>query len=272
MDWKLLLTSTVVSTLISVILKWRFDYKLELQKQRLDLDRIKNQSEAQKEIEVLKNQIAQINTMQQKNLDYYHMSQQASQSKRIEAIDFVWKKYLDERIFSSPIVNFFSILLPMEYLEVMNEDKESGLNLNSLGQRPFVASMDTITTMPELEENRPFLGEVLYYKFRSAFCVLYRLRYQVEIMKKKQVVYLWKQDGLLVEHLEVIFTDNNINMSVVEIITMIENSFNLQQAMGLIEREINGAIGKVISGEENANLSLEWAEKLRKIEKGYKLT
>lgn len=275
MDWKMVLTSTVISALITTIigsiLKGRFDRRLESDKQNFEKEKAKTQMVTQRELEYLKNEISQISLTQQKNLDYFHASQQVSLSKRVEAINSAWTNYLDLRVFMSPLINFYSILLPDEYLLVFeNEPEKDHFNLKSLDEREFIFSMDVIPQLLELESRRPLLGEVIYIKLKSAFLFLLRLRYIFETMKRKNEVQYWHTDLLMIDHIKVVLSDKNIDVNNVDISSFLNSPINLGLVISLLEREINQMIGKVITGEESANLSLERADRLKLMNKGYR--
>lgn len=265
MDWTVILTSTVISAVFTsvagVLIKGRLDQKLEKDKQKFEREKIINLAETQKDIEFLKSEVGQLNTLKQKNLEYYHSMHQFAQSKRVEAIESIWNEYLDQRIFTSPILNFYSVLVPSEYLNVINDiEKKDVFNIKSLNDRDLPRNLDTVPLLFILETKRPFLGELLYYKFRSSIIVLMRIRLMFSDMINKKVIYMWNEDNLLLDHVQVAFSTNTINLDTIPI--NVSNPISLILTMNSIELELNRAIESVVSGEVGANLSLERVKKL----------
>ncbi|QSF43298.1 hypothetical protein [Paenibacillus tianjinensis] len=223
-------------------------------------------NETQKNIEVLKSNISQLNSLKQKNLDHYHSVSQSIQNKRIEAIQNVWLEYLDIRKYVSPLINLFTILLPKEYLNIINKlHEEDKLRLKSLDERVVPNGLDTTPFLYNLEIQRPLLGEVIYFKFRSSILILYRLRLMYSDMVKKSEIYLWNEDSLLLDHVDVVFSTDTLSLGEVPLI--LDSPLKLLQLIGAIELELNRTIERVISGEVSAELSLE---RVKKLNQGYR--
>jgi hypothetical protein len=264
-DWKTLLTSTVISAIftgvIGILIKGGLDRKLEKDKQRFEKEKMISLAETQKDIEFLKSEVGQLNTIKQKNLDYYHSINQFAQSRRVESIQGIWSEYLDLRRFTSPIINFYCVLIPSEYLTCIEEiETKNTFDLNSLNERELPVNFDTVPLLFNLEISRPFIGELLYYKFRSSFIILMRLRMKFTEMTKKKTIYMWHEDGLLLEHIQTVFMSDTLK----QVPADINNPASLITLMSMIEYELNIAIGSVVSGEVSADLSLERVKRLNK--------
>jgi hypothetical protein len=272
MDWTNLLTSTVISGVVSgiigVMIKGHLDRKLEKDKQSFEKDKMVELAKTQKDVEILKSEVGQLNALKQKNLEYYHSMQQVAQSKRIAAIESMWNEYLDLRRFASPIINFYSILVPTEYLNIIAEiDLKDAFYIKSLNDRELPNSLDTVPLLFNLETQRPFLGELLYYKFRSSMIILIRLRIMFSNMLKKKNLYLWNEDKLLIDHLLVVFSTDTLSLSWDNPSHINKgNPRELISTMGAVENELNKTIDSIISGEVSANLSLE---RVKKLNQGY---
>ncbi|NQX65677.1 hypothetical protein HQN90_06005 [Paenibacillus alba] len=258
-DWKILLTSVTISALVTSVLgswlKSRFDKALEKHKYELELTKVKVNSEHQKDIEILKSNIAQINDLKKKNLEYYQAIFQVSQSKRLIAIEKVWENYLDIRGYISPIISFYSCLLPKEYLEVYKEkSSKNPFDLQSLDTRTWIPSFDSIKETVEIEKLRPFLGETLYLKVRSAYYVAIRLVYKFKIEYDNGVEYQWINDELLMGHIEVCLGTDS---SEFQYIKSSNNPMYIQHVFGFISNELSKVMNEVISGDLGSKLSLE---------------
>lgn len=267
-DWTLLLTGTVVSAFVTSVvggfLKYNFDRKFEKTKVEFERERMKSNYLMQKDVEILKNNISQINVLNQKNIEHFQAINQIIQSKRTEALEAVWAEYLDIRIYLSPIINFFSICLPEEYLRILDElNERDRLNLKAIENREIPKGLDSLPLMLKLEERRPYLGELMYFKFRSSILFLLRIRLMYEDMRKKKEMYIWCNDSLALDHLAVIFSQDAISEGNIPI--DLDHPTKLLTIVGLIEFELNKTMEQVISGEVSANISLERAKKLSNV-------
>ncbi|MEK4451266.1 hypothetical protein [Paenibacillus sp. FSL L8-0506] len=269
-NWSVLLTSTVVSAVftgvVSVLIKGRLDRKLEKNKQQYEKEKLIFSTETQKNIEKLKSDFNQLSSLKQKNLEYYHSMNQNVQSKRVSAIETVWCEYLDLRKYVSPLINFFSIVLPKEYFNIIEKlEMEDKLLLKSLDDRVIPSGLDTTPFLYNLEIQRPFLGEIIYFKFRSSILILYRLRLMYFDMVKKKNLYFWNEDTLILDHIDVVFSTDTLSIG--ETPLSLDSPLKLLQLIGAIELELNRTIDRVISGEVGAELSLE---RLKKLNQGYR--
>jgi hypothetical protein len=265
-DWSILLTSTVISAIItgiiSVTLKGWLDQKLEINRQIFEKDKMNFSVATQKELEKLKSSVNQVNNLLQKNLEHYHSVNQIVHNKKIEAIDVVWNEYLLIRQHVSPIINFFSLLAPTEYMNFIDElEEKDPLNLKSVNDKEVPSGLDTVPLI-NLEKQRIYLGEVIYYKFRSSIIVLLRLWLIYNGILKKKTVYLWNEDQLLIDHLSVVFSDDTLTLR--ELPVNLDNPLNLLSVIAAMELELNKVIERVILGEVSADLSLKRLEKLNR--------
>ncbi|MEK3658876.1 hypothetical protein NSQ29_04900 [Paenibacillus sp. FSL F4-0236] len=264
-----MLTSTAVNAVIvgvvGVWLRGRIDQKVERNKQHFEREKMVLSNETQKSIEILKSNIGQLSSLKQKNLDHYHSVSQGVQNKRIEAIQSVWCEYLDIRNSTSPLINFYSLLLPKEYLNEINKiDEEDKLRLKTIEETYLPNGLDTLPSLYKLEVQRPLLGEIVYFKFRSSILILYRLRYLYSSMVRKKEAILWTEDRLFIDHVNVVFSTDTLTPG--EIPLVLDNPLKLLQLFGAIELEINRTIEKVISGDVSAELSME---RVKKLNQGY---
>ncbi|MGR6760371.1 hypothetical protein ACU1JV_00815 [Paenibacillus sp. T2-29] len=266
-DWSFLLTSTVVSAIITTVvgnsLKHRFDKKLEENKVTFERERLDLTHQMHKELEVLKSNIGHLSILNQKNIEHFQTLNQVIQTNRIEALKIVWSEYLGIRIGMSPVLNFFSIFLPEEYLNIIDKINESdrlGLRTISDSESNLLNGIDTVPILRMLEEQRPFLGELMYYKFRSSIVIQFRLKLMYLKMVKKRELYNWCEDILIMEHLKVVFSLDTISEGQIPI--NLDSPLKLLSVTGLVEFELNKTMDSVLSGEISANISLERAKKL----------
>ncbi|MFS0855200.1 hypothetical protein [Paenibacillus taichungensis] len=264
-DWSSLLTSIVVNGIITVtissLFKYKFDKKLDAQKFTFEKERLDINHQMQKELEFLKSEIGHVSILNQKNIEHFQSLNQAVQSRKIEALETVWNLYLNIRISISPILNLFSIYLPNEYLNKINKIHENdSLGLKSIDNSDDLVRLDTVPLLRKLEEQRPFLGEVMYYKFRSSIVILKRLKLMYLNMLKENTTYNWCDDTLLIDHFKVVFSTDTISEG--HIPFSLDSPLKLLSVIGLVEFEITKTMDGVLSGEVIADISLERAMRL----------
>ncbi|UVI32062.1 hypothetical protein [Paenibacillus spongiae] len=264
-DWKMLSSSVLISAFftstIGIWLKSNFDRKLEKQKHQLEITKTNLNAEHQRNIELLKSNVLQMNEMKKKNLEHFQSVSQISQQKRVEHLERMWELYIDVRAAVSPIVSFYGVFLPSEYLDAYKNRKEK-LNLKSLEKITVPRNYDSFAELIEIEKIRPFLGDELYYKMRSAYCVVMRIAVKFQTEFDDNTIYFWNKDELLRSHIEICLDDKFPDYQM-----FMENENNpsiLQIVLGAIERELNRLMGEVISGERSSNMSMEKTHSLLK--------
>jgi len=215
-------------------LKWQHEYQSELEGLKLTL--LNN-------YEILKTSITSFSTN-------YH----ASQEKRILGIEIVWGNMLELREYLSPLITFYTVLLPEEYDEIVFGTKDDPFLLSKLDYKSYKPIIDGSSYA--IEKNRPFLGEYFWglYSGYRAFCL--RNIFIFLRGKERGGITPWFEDKALLGLVEMVIGKDeisNINLS---------NIDSFSRILNLMELKILEEMNKLISGQLASNDNLKQAKKI----------
>lgn len=215
------------------------------------------QHEINREIESLKSQFAQNQTILNSTINSLTVERHASQERRIVGVEVIWKEVLFIRQLFAPIAYFYSILLPEEY--------EEGLKNHPIVDVGKIESLFGELYKKDLEAHRPFLGEKLWFAFWTYRAFQGRVAFNF-IQSSKKTIQDWREDALAIEHL-----DNVLNKNEVELVKKYSPLGSLTVAINLVEYKILEEIHSLLSGEKAAENSyknaVKYAEGMVKVER-----
>jgi hypothetical protein len=207
----------------------------------------------QKEIEDLKDQIARERLVIDTAIGSFSFGQQKAQEKRLQAIESLWHSVLEVRRACQPAIIFYSILLPSEYNDLFTNPKLQ----KSFSQLNYESTLGTISASDDLEKQRPYLGETLWYLFYLYKAILGRMTHLLVEGKEKGAISGWGTDNLTKQYLERILTEDQLKQ-------VINNQPDAtEKIVSYLESYILEEISLIVSGERSSKESFDYAKKLK---------
>jgi Adenylate and Guanylate cyclase catalytic domain len=111
--------------------------------------------------------------------------------KRLAAGEALWSVVLDLRETLSAAVNFYAILQPQEYDSVFEETDKTQYLVSSITDQAIV---DAMRRTSRVENDRPYLSDVLWSLFFIYRAFLGRLAALIEMGKRKRHIEDWRMD------------------------------------------------------------------------------
>ncbi|MBW2634915.1 MAG: hypothetical protein JRE14_12475 [Deltaproteobacteria bacterium] len=209
----------------------------------------------QKEMETLRAQLAKDRLVMETAIFSFSSGQKASQEKKIQATEKLWKHVLKIRSVCYPAIFFYSMLHPSEYREVSAIQKMRAM-LSNFDD----GIVEQITSDPEyLESGRPFFGEKLWLLFFIYRAFLGRISLILVEGLKEGEIEDWRKDHGVHSLLKNILSDEQLKAVTVESPIAMQNAINLLEAMLLEEFSL------IISGQKASKDTFEHAKKLGKL-------
>ena len=128
-------------------------------------------------------------------------SQSLLQTRRLEAVDILWRAILALRDHFSFVTIFFSIFQPNEYSSAMSNPTLS-VGLREIDDNYIT---DCLKNIKDLESQRPYLGETLWLLFFIYRAFLARLAYLVTLLNEGKEIKDWREDTGIRHHLAAVF-------------------------------------------------------------------
>jgi hypothetical protein len=212
----------------------------------------KNQSE----IEILRNNQAETQLLLKDTISTISSSQSLLQTRRVEAVDKLWKAVLDLKIHYSPVTLFFGITLPIEYKSVLaNSPMFTGLRtLNDNYIINFPQDEETY-----VENFRPYLGETLWLYFFVYRAFLGRLAFLVKWLAEGKEIGDWRHDTGIEQHLKAVFDKDEFNA------LMNSSPTEINYALNVLDSKVLREISYILSGRKSSLESFENSKELRKL-------
>ncbi|MFT7232380.1 MAG: hypothetical protein ACI8TA_001596 [Cyclobacteriaceae bacterium] len=213
-----------------------------------------------KEIELLKQELTRNNTTLNNIQSNYLTQVQAVSTKRLEAIELLWKSCLIIR--DSIPTHVFPILsvFPEEYInmERLNTPNPGGTELGKeLGKLDIDVIMPILESSKSIQQYRPFIPIELYTLYKTYTSVVSGAIFNAITKFKKGTITHWKNEDSIKKLLQEVLTEKEIE----HIYSLYTQSF--QSLLELMELKIIESINKSLSGE---GTTLDSIEQLKKIE------
>jgi hypothetical protein len=228
------------------VLKWTGN----LTKDKLNL---KWQKDYNREIEILKGEILTNQTLVNLALNTFSSGHGLSQDKRLSSIEEMWSKALEIRDLASPVLVFYSVLLPEEYNDFIKKDT---FNVGPISNDHI---SDLIKETNNIEMNRPYLGEELWSHFHAYRTFMFRLVTKFTMGRENHSLEPWYQDKPLIDIVNTSLLKKDVQMLNFKEITALSDTINL------LEQRMLFYIGKIITGEYTSESSFNHARNLMEI-------
>jgi len=213
-----------------------------------DRFKIKWQHESQHNIEDFKAEVSRNTEFLKASLASLANEHSTAQERRLIAVENLWECIIQIRKYNSSIVNFYSILLPREYVTVLHEKKDIfGIEHISEG-----TLNDLNINIDYIEKHRPFLGGDLWNLFFLYRAFMIRMCYLFIKGRKNVDIKPWYEDNHLVDIAKFILGNKLESIEVSSI-------SSLQNILGLFEQKIIMEMEKVISGKSASEISFNQA-------------
>lgn len=227
-------------------MQYKFNKKIEVIKSDLEISLEKTKAELDTNRTILNLAITSLAN-----------ESRTAQKKRIKATEDIWNTTMEIRNVASSIVFFYSILLPNEYKEgITNRELINIENTDKNIDEYLLKSLSN----NEIEKSRIFVGEKLWFLFWSYRAIFLRLGKKFIDLAKKGEVFIWTEDSLIKEYMNIVLDENEIEY--------IKNNHDFKKLNALkefIEIKIINEIEALISGEKAATSSFENAIKFLKL-------
>ncbi|MGG4169254.1 hypothetical protein ABEW00_17565 [Rossellomorea vietnamensis] len=216
-----------------------------------DRFKIKWQHENQKDIEGFKALVSSNTEFLKASLASLANEYSSAQERRLIAVENLWNCIIIIRKYNSPIINFYSILLPKEYKTVLCENKEF-LGIERISEDSLY---DLNLEIDNIEKHRPFIGENLWNLFYLYRAFMLRMCYLFIKGRKKEDIKSWSEDKHLIEIANYLLGEK---LKTVEVSSL----SSLQTIIGLFEQKIITEMEKLISGKTASEISFNEAKKI----------
>jgi hypothetical protein len=210
------------------------------------------QQQNQKEIEIFKAYITNSQDIFKSSLTQFSSGHQCSQEKRLKAIDELWETILAIRSFVGPIVSFYDVLLPKEYMPVLEKDPDaflvSKINLETINE--FMKRIESI------EKQRPYLGEYIWGLFFTYRAFMLRMTFVFQSSKEKGQIIPWYEDKHMLDMLKTSIGKDYVDGRDFSVPTA------THYAIAMFEQKILIEVNKLISGEYASESNYKEAKRL----------
>jgi hypothetical protein len=180
------------------------------------------------------------------------LGQDASQQKRLAAIERLWIATLKLKSDFSLVVFFFTILMPEEYDAALRGGPLSDLVAKVTDE--WVT--ENMKSVDALEADRPYLGETLWLRFYIYRAFIGRLSVLITMGKANKKIKNWKEDGGVREILSAVLSKEALNA----VLALPFPSAAQTALEGVMLEEVS----LILSGRRSAVDSFENAKSLRK--------
>lgn len=221
------------------------EYQMKLESHKAEL-----KAEQQVAIEKIKLESEKENAIRSSAQELLSTSRQASHEIRIEAVQCLWKSFLELKSSVPTYIQISDFLKDEEWDQFNNHpplmEMLDGLSIESIAKTITGSSIKT-------DELRPFIGELLYSYFFTFRALLGAIMYGFLDGKEKGNIVPWQK------------IERNINMLVSAlgketVDKIMENKIaNFQNLQDEFEKRIIEHSAKIVSGEESATFGLEQA-------------
>lgn len=214
---------------------------------------LKWKQEYQKEIEFLKAKLSSEHELVKSSMSLFASGHQCSQERRLKAIEIMWEVMIKMRDYVSPLINYYSVLLPGEYNDVFNR-KDDPFLLSSIS---YESNTNLISEIGEIiEKQRPFLGEYLWSLFFMYRVFLFRIVFIFIKSKDEGNIIGWYDDKNTLNIVELALSEDE----------RLNNEYKKIGALKLIidsmEQKVLRVSNKIISGEFASESNFNEAKKL----------
>lgn len=156
-----------------------------------------------KDVELLKSQLMQNQAILNSAINSFASERQASQERRLIAIENIWKAVLLIRKRFSSITFFYSILLPAEYNDELK--KHRIINLDEIKENLMLSHE------VNLEEYRPFISEKLWMLFFTYKSFQNRIAVKFVMDGEKGKLCDWREDSPAITQLSNVLDVDEVN-------------------------------------------------------------
>ncbi|QTC41489.1 hypothetical protein I7V34_20970 [Bacillus sp. V3] len=213
--------------------------------------KIQWQYETQKEIEGFKALVSSNTEFLKASLASLANEYSTAQERRLVAVENLWNCIILIKKFNSPIINFYSILLPKEYATALRKNTEI-LGVEQISEESLY---DLNLKIDNIEQHRPFIGENLWNLFYLYRAFMVRMCYLFIKGRKEEDIKSWYNDKHLIELANYILGEKLKSVEVSSI-------SSLQTIIGLFEQKIITEMEKLISGKTASEISFNEAKKI----------
>jgi hypothetical protein len=184
------------------------------------------------------------------------LGQDSSHERRLIAIERMWQAVLILRSRFSCITFFYGILLPEEYDDTYRRGGAIGASIRDVNDESTVNAMNEVESV---ENERPYLGEVLWLKFFIYRAFLGRL--SVLIIKGKETGRFqdWREDNGVRQLLPNVLKPEVIDA----ILNRLPSFVSVTRATAELENSILEETSLILSGGRSAIESFQNATELR---------
>lgn len=210
----------------------------------------------QKELEQVKHVLQENLTLLEKSLGSLASGQDKLYERRAKAADRLWAAVLALREDLSGPPFFYSMLLPEEYMDVLQEGNAIAASVSSLSGHQIMEANEKTKI---IEADRPYLGEMLWLRFFIYRAFLSRVAYLIVDGKEKGRIISWREDSGVHQILR-----NVIEIeSLTEVLGDKRNPSSINMIVQEIENQILKEISLSLTGKRSTLESLEIAKDLQ---------
>jgi hypothetical protein len=215
-------------------IKWKAEEEEKLKKMVIELT-----AEENIKLEKLRSEITHQHSTFTSILESYSSVYQASQERRILAIEILWENLLKQR----DLIRYAETI----YDTFLNSPEFGSKKLGT-GHKLEPVSLDNFNVIfDSVLKCRPFLGEYLWSLYNSSYIFTYRIMYNYNEDLKKGVMVHWHNDKYLMEILSRILTSRESIPS------------SIRETRELLEQKILNEMLKITSGDSIAERNLSKA-------------
>lgn len=236
--WTVLIIGIVKYSGERIANKLEIKWKAE-EKEKLERMVIKLTAEENSKLEKLRSEINREQSTFISILESYSSVYQASQERRIVAIEILWENLLTQRDLIRYVETIYDTFFKTPELSSKKLGKDHRLEPVSLNNVEIIFN--------SVLKCRPFLGEYLWSLYNSAYIFTYRIMYNYNEDLKKGVMVHWHNDEYLMEILSKIFTSRESIPS------------SIRETRELLEQKILNEMLKITSGDSIAERNLSKA-------------
>lgn len=183
----------------------------------------------------------------------FQASHVAAFERRLKAIEILWDACLDVLRNTPSIVALTDILLESEYQELLSRPRWRIL-VDQLSDADFKKIADATEAA---EAVRPFAKEKLYAILFTYRAIVGRIILSLIEGKEKESIVPWFRDPVVLQHMKVVFTDEEISAFQAPRIAHYSWIRRMLEAKFLLEAQT------IALGQESAETALEQSGKLR---------
>ena len=210
----------------------------------------------QKELEQVKHVLQENRTLLEKSLGSLASGQDKLYERRAEAANRLWAAMLALREDLSGPPFFYSMLLPEEYMDVLQKGNAIAASVSSLTDRQI---MEANEKTKKIEADRPYLGEMLWLRFFIYRAFLSRVAHLIVDGKEKGRIISWREDSGVQQILRNVIEIKPLT----EVLGDKRNPSSINMIVQEIENQILKEISLSLTGKRSTLESLEIAKDLQ---------